>query len=48
MVVNCPNCGRENKNTNIKCEFCSTQLINENKFNNGDTFSYKVLIEEVK
>ena len=23
-------------------------FINENKFNNGDTFSYKVLIEEVK
>lgn len=38
MVVKCPNCGKENKNTNIKCEFCSTQLIDENKFNQYDNF----------
>ena len=38
MVVNCPNCGKENKNTNIKCEFCSTQLIDENNFNKYDNF----------
>ena len=23
----CPNCQRENKNTNIRCEYCQTQLI---------------------
>ena len=38
MVVNCPNCGKENKNTNIKCEFCSTQLIDENNFNKHSNF----------
>lgn len=38
MVVNCPNCGKENKNTNIKCEFCSTKLIDENKFNQHSNF----------
>ena len=38
MVVNCPNCGKENKNTNIKCEFCLTQLIDENKFNQYGDF----------
>ena len=38
MVVNCPNCERENKNTNIKCEFCSTQLIDENKYNQHSNF----------
>lgn len=29
----CPNCRKENKNTNIRCEFCSTQLIDINEFN---------------
>ena len=29
----CPNCGKENKNTNVKCEFCSTQLIDINEYN---------------
>ena len=38
MVVNCPNCERENKNTNIKCEFCSTQLIDKNKYNQHSNF----------
>lgn len=33
MIMICPNCGKENKNTNIKCEFCSTQLIDVNSFN---------------
>lgn len=28
----CPNCNKENKNTNIKCEFCFTQLIDEKKY----------------
>lgn len=39
MVVCCPNCGKENKNTNIKCEFCSTQLIDVNEFNQEDQFT---------
>lgn len=38
MVVNCPNCGKENKNTNIKCEFCSIQLIDENRINQQNNF----------
>ena len=38
MVVKCPNCGKVNKNTNIKCEFCSTQLIDENNFNQYSNF----------
>lgn len=25
-IIKCPNCGQENKNTNIKCEFCGTDL----------------------
>ena len=40
MVVNCPNCGKENKNTNIKCEFCSTQLIDVNEINQHSDFSF--------
>ena len=40
MVVDCPNCGKENKNTNIRCEFCSTQLINTNEY---DQYSNLVL-----
>ena len=24
----CPNCKKENKNTNIRCEFCNTELVN--------------------
>ena len=42
MVVNCPNCGKENKNTNIKCEFCSIQLIDENRIN-----QYGVVSKEI-
>lgn len=29
-TVQCPNCGKENKNTNIRCEFCNTELNNIN------------------
>ena len=47
MVVNCPNCGKENKNTNIKCEFCSTQLIDENKFNRQGDFEINDNIVEI-
>ena len=35
MVVNCPNCGKENKNTNIKCEFCLSQLIDKKEFSDN-------------
>ena len=38
-TVKCPNCGKENKNTNIKCEYCGTELnhIEQNdKFLNKD------------
>ena len=29
-TVQCPNCGKENKNTNIRCEFCNKELNNIN------------------
>lgn len=48
MVVCCPNCGKENKNTNIKCEFCSTQLIDENEFNQHSNFAVDDNIAETK
>lgn len=28
----CPGCGKENKNTNIRCESCNQQLIDESKY----------------
>ena len=31
----CPNCKKENKNTNIRCESCSTQLIDISKHINA-------------
>lgn len=34
----CPNCSKENKSTNIRCEFCSTQLIDENEFDSQVIF----------
>ncbi len=37
--VKCPNCGNENKNTNIRCEFCGTELnqsVKEDNFLNRD------------
>lgn len=45
MVVNCPNCGKENKSTNIKCEFCITQLIDENEFNQHSNFTVEAFGE---
>ena len=29
----CPNCNKENKNTNIKCQNCGFQLIEDNNSN---------------
>lgn len=29
----CPNCGNENKSTNIRCEYCSHELISESELN---------------
>lgn len=36
--MKCINCGNENKNTNIRCEFCGTEL---NSFNQNDNFLNK-------
>lgn len=44
-VVKCPNCGQENKNTNIRCESCGTELnhIEQNdNFLNKDYFQTNV------
>lgn len=27
MIIICKNCGKENKSTNIKCEFCNSELV---------------------
>lgn len=32
-TVKCPICGQENKNTNIRCEFCGTELHDNSKNN---------------
>lgn len=34
-TVKCPKCGRENLNTNIRCENCGEQLINETETMNN-------------
>lgn len=44
----CPNCKKENKNTNIRCEFCSTQLIDVNEFNQQGIFMPSGNIVETK
>ena len=44
----CPNCKKENKNTNIRCEFCSTQLIDVNEFNQQGIFTPNGNIVETK
>jgi len=44
----CPNCKKENKNTNIRCEFCSTQLIDVNEFNQQGIFTPNGNIVEAK
>lgn len=36
----CPYCKKENKNTNIRCEFCGTQLINDVIINQNNTITY--------
>ena len=33
-TIKCPNCGHENKNTNIRCESCSTELNHIEQSNN--------------
>lgn len=33
-TIKCPNCGRENKNTNIRCESCDTELNHIEQSNN--------------
>lgn len=37
-TVKCPNCGKENKNTNIRCESCGTEL---NHMEQNDNFLNK-------
>ncbi len=41
----CPQCGKENKNTNIKCEYCGYELINGEEIKNDAT---KASIKMVK
>lgn len=36
----CKNCGKENKNTNIRCEFCNTELIDTNNYFNQENIAY--------
>lgn len=36
----CPNCNKENKNTNIRCENCGYQLISE-EIHDNDSINYK-------
>ena len=36
MILICKNCRKENKSTNIKCEFCNSELVSL-----GDTFNSK-------
>ncbi len=36
----CRNCGKENKNTNIRCEFCNTELIDTNNYFNQENIVY--------
>lgn len=44
----CPNCQKENKNTNIRCEFCSTQLIDVNEFNQQGIITSNGTVVETK
>ncbi len=39
--MNCPNCKKENKNTNIICTFCNTQLINISEYVQKDNVETK-------
>ena len=36
----CRNCGKENKNTNIRCEACNTQLIDTDDYFNREKIGY--------
>lgn len=42
MNLLCPNCGKKNKSTNIKCEFCSSELNKEEK----ESESNKITLEQ--
>ena len=40
--MRCRNCGSENRNTNIRCDFCGADLISE--YNNVDQNFQKVFL----
>ena len=42
----CKNCGKENKNTNIRCEFCNYEIIETNEISERKniTFHQKIII----
>lgn len=46
----CPNCKKENKNTNIRCEYCSTELIDIKKHDElgFDLKDYKEVVVPTK
>lgn len=37
----CKNCGKENKNTNIRCEVCNSELIDTNSYFNQENIVYE-------
>lgn len=41
----CNNCGKENKNTNIRCYYCGEQLINPETFQK-EQFNNQVILDE--
>lgn len=42
MFVKCSNCGKENKNTNIRCEFCNAELNIPKSNENFESKSKKI------
>ncbi len=49
--MKCPNCGNENKNTNIRCEFCGAELNSiepNDSFHNSHTLQIKLDLESKK
>lgn len=45
--MKCTNCGKENKNTNIRCEFCGTILNSINQNDNKD-YAFKLNSRKTK
>lgn len=43
MIRMCPNCGKENKTTNIKCEFCGQNFIEKEIIDSTNSLNVSVL-----